>query len=259
MDLHLTGKSALVTGASRGIGLATIHALEAEGVRVVAADRSISPELSATGAITINADLSQQNAAHKLVSQTVSKLGGLDILINNLGGGDSLQGGLLDFDEEQWHRTFELNFFATVRTTRAAIPTLIDTGGVIVNVSSLGAKAPVGNPLPYTSSKAALDAFGKGVSEEFGPQGVRVKTVSPGPVREALRRSSDGQNTRLAESLGASHDALLNEIPVKLGLTTGRLVEAHEVAALITYLTSSVADSVVGSDHLIEGGALKTV
>ncbi|MGH8881901.1 MAG: SDR family oxidoreductase, partial [Stackebrandtia sp.] len=139
------------------------------------------------------------------------------------------------------------------------LPELLNDGGVMVNVSSLGAKTPGGNPLPYAVAKAALDTFGKAISEEFGPQGVRVKTISPGPVRTAMWESPDGHGAKLAASLGISHETLLKELPNQLGLTTGRLIEASEVAAFITYLTSPLADSVVGSDHLIEGGAFKSV
>ncbi|ADD42047.1 SDR family NAD(P)-dependent oxidoreductase [Stackebrandtia nassauensis] len=260
MDLQLSRKIALVTGASRGIGLATVRALEAEGVRVVAASRSISDGLRSTGAITIPADLSHPDAPAELVAATIEKLGGLDILVNNVGGGDGAQlGGLLDFDDATWRDTFELNFFAAMRTARAAMPGLLASGGVIVNISSIGAKVPGGNPLPYASAKAALDAFGKSMSEEFGPRGVRVKTVSPGPVRTAMWESPDGHGAKLAESLGISHEALLQAMPGQLGLTTGRLVEPEEVAAFVTYLTSPLADSIVGSDHLIDAGAVKSV
>lgn len=260
MDLQLRRKRALVTGASRGIGLATVRALEAEGAYVVAAARTTSDELRSTGAITIATDLSRPEAPAALVDTAVDRLGGLDILVNNVGGGDgALLGGFLDFDDAQWYRTFELNFFAAMRTARAAVPRLLDDGGVIVNVSSLGAKAPGGNPLPYATAKAALDAFGKAMAEEFGSQGVRVKTVSPGPVRTGMWESADGHGAGLAAALGIGQDALLANLPAQLGLTTGRLVEAEEVAAFITYLASPLADSIVGSDHLIDGGALKTV
>ncbi|MGH8877294.1 MAG: SDR family NAD(P)-dependent oxidoreductase [Stackebrandtia sp.] len=260
MDLQLSRKVALVTGASRGIGLATVRALEAEGVRVVAAARSVSDGLLSTGAITIPTDLSRPEAPAALVDAVIEKLGRLDILVNNVGGGDgAMLGGLLDFDDAQWYETFELNFFAAMRTSRAAIPRLLDDGGVIVNVSSLGAKAPAGNPLPYTTAKAAMDAFGKSVSEEFGPRGVRVKTVSPGPVRTGMWESPDGHGAKLAASLGISQEQFLANMPAQLGLTTGRLVEPEEVATFIAYLTSPLADSIVGSDHLIDGGALKSV
>lgn len=260
MDLQLSRKRALVTGASRGIGLATVRALEAEGVRVVAASRSVSDGLRSTGAITIATDLSQPEAPAALVAEAVDKLGGLDILVNNVGGGDgALVGGFLDFDDKQWQGTFDLNFFAAMRAARAALPHLLDNAGVMVNVSSIGAKAPGGNPLPYATAKAALTALGKALSEEFGPRGVRVKTVSPGPVRTGMWESPDGHGAKLAASLGITQQKLLDSLPEQMGLITGRLVEPEEVAAFITYLTSPRADSVVGSDQLIDGGAVKSV
>lgn len=262
MDLQLSGKAALVTGASRGIGLATVAALTAEGVRVVAAARTVTPELEKTGALAIPVDLATAGGPAELVTRATAELGGLDLLVNNVGGGsgDSGQtGGFLSLDDQQWQETFELNFFAAVRATRSALPELVRRRGAVVNVSSNGARMPHAGPIPYTTAKAALTAFGKALAEEFGAQGVRVNTVSPGPVRTALWEAEDGYGAELAASMGVPHDVLLSALPGRMGMLTGRLVEPAEVAGLVTYLLSPLASSTTGADHLIDAGATKTV
>ncbi|MCE4946728.1 SDR family NAD(P)-dependent oxidoreductase [Streptomyces sp. VTCC 41912] len=259
MDLQLNGKTALVTGASRGIGLAVVHALAAEGVRVVAAARTPTPELAAAGAIPVAADLSDPAAAARLVTEAVAELGGLDILVNNVGGGDGgLSGGFLDLTDAQWEQVVDLNFFATVRVTRAALPALAAARGAIVNVSSIGARVPHGGPVAYTTAKAALTAFGKALAEEFGPQGVRVNTVSPGPVRTDMWESPTGYGAELATAMNIPHADLLAGLPAAMGMLINRLVEPDEVASLVAYLASPRAAATTGTDHLIDGGAVKT-
>jgi NAD(P)-dependent dehydrogenase (short-subunit alcohol dehydrogenase family) len=259
MDLQLTGKTALVTGASRGIGLAIAAALAAEGVRVVAGARTITPELKETGATGIAADLSTPDGPAALVEQTIDAVGDLDLLVNNVGGGDGgLVAGFADLTEEHWQRTFDLNFFSAVRTTRAALPSLLRRRGGIINISSIGARLPHSGPMPYTTAKAALTAFGKALATEVGPQGVRVNTVSPGPVRTALWEATDGHGAAMAESLGISLDELLTRLPAEAGMTTGRLIEPAEIAALVAFLASPHAASTAGTDHLVDGNAIKT-
>ncbi|MEU0935875.1 SDR family oxidoreductase [Embleya sp. NPDC005971] len=261
MDLRLNDKTALVTGASRGIGLAIVTTLRDEGVRVLAAARTITPELAATGAHTMVVDLARADGPIRLAERAAAEFGRLDVLVNNVGGGDAADndqtGGFLSFTDEQWLASFELNFLAAVRTTRATLPALIEARGAIVNISSLGARAPHHGPVPYTSTKAALTAFGKALAEEFGPQGVRVNTVSPGAVRTAMWEAPDGYGAQLAASMGLSHEQLLAALPGATGVLTGRFVEPAEVASTVAYLVSPLAGSVTGTDHLVDGGAHK--
>ncbi|MCX4808817.1 SDR family oxidoreductase [Streptomyces sp. NBC_01214] len=262
MDLQLTDKAAVVTGASRGIGLAIVSALVSEGMRVVAAARTITPELKATGAIGVSVDLSKADGPARLVARAEAELGKLDLLVNNVGGGDAGEGqtgGFLTFTDQQWHDAFDLNFLASVRTTRAALPHLANSRGAIVNISSNGARTPHAGPITYTTAKAALTAFGKALAEEFGPQGVRVNTVSPGPVRTDMWEGPDGYGAELARSMGLEQEQLLERLPTAMGMVTGRLVNPREVAALVAYLASPLAGSTTGADHLIDGGAIKTV
>lgn len=261
MDMQLTGKTALVTGASRGIGLAIVTALLDEGMRVVAGSRTTPPELAESGAIAVRADLSVAEGPARLVERALAELGEIDLLVNNVGGGDGdggQTGGFATFDDEKWHRMFELNFFAAVRTTRAALPSLLRRKGSIVNISSNGARMPHAGPMPYTTAKAALTAFGKALTEEVGPLGVRVNTISPGPVRTSLWESPDGYGAELARSLGVPHEQFLAQLPTGMGVTTGRFVEPAEVAAMVAYLASPQSGSITGADHIIDGGAIKT-
>ncbi|MEU6768226.1 SDR family NAD(P)-dependent oxidoreductase [Streptomyces sp. NPDC046853] len=262
MNLQLAHKTAVVTGASRGIGLSIVSALVSEGVRVVAAARTITPELKATGAIGVSVDLSEADAPARLIDRAEAELGGLDLLVNNVGGGDAGEGqtgGFLSFTDQQWYDAFELNFLASVRTSRAALPHLTRSRGVIVNISSNGARTPHAGPVTYTTAKAALTAFGKALAEEFGPQGVRVNTVSPGPVRTDMWESPRGYGAELAKSMGLEQEQLLAGLPTAMGMVTGRLVNPDEVAALVAYLASPLAGSTTGADHIIDGGAIKTV
>jgi NAD(P)-dependent dehydrogenase (short-subunit alcohol dehydrogenase family) len=117
---------------------------------------------------------------------------------------------------------------------------------------------PHAGPMPYTTAKAALTAFGKALAEEVGPQGVRVNTISPGPVRTSMWEAPDGYGAQLARAAGVPHAEFLAGLPTGLGLTTGRFVEPAEVAALVGYLASPLSGSIAGADCLIDGGAIKT-
>ena len=260
MDLQLKDKSAVVTGASRGIGLAIVETLVAEGVRVVAAARTSTPELRDTGATVVQVDLAAADGPHQLISSALGELGEIDLLVNNVGGGDGgIASGFLTLEDHRWQQMFELNFFAAVNITRAALPSLIRRSGAVVNISSNGARMPSSGPIAYTTAKAALTAFSKALAEEFGPQGVRVNTVSPGPVRTALWEDPAGYGGVLAKEMGVTHEQLLAGLPQAAGMVTGRLVEPAEVAALVVQLCSPQAASIVGADLIIDAGALKTV
>ncbi|GHB37377.1 3-oxoacyl-ACP reductase [Streptomyces viridiviolaceus] len=260
MNLGLASKTAVVTGAGRGIGLATVRTLTDEGVRVIGAARTITPELKETGALTVSADLSTAEGVAALMDRALAESGGVDLLVNNVGGGDDVEPvGFLDTDDEQWTRVFDLNLLSAVRASRAALPSLIERRGAIVNVSSINSRLPAAGPVAYSAAKAALAALGKSLAEEFGPRGVRVNTVSPGVVRTSVWEDPDGFGGKVAASAGAEHADFLRQIPQAFGITTGRITEPQEVASLIAFLLSDVAKNITGADHVIDGGTVKTL
>jgi NAD(P)-dependent dehydrogenase (short-subunit alcohol dehydrogenase family) len=260
MELGISGKTALVTGASRGIGLAIAEALAAEGVRVVGASRTVTPELEKVAAATVSADLSTREGAEGIAEAAVKAVGGIDFLVNNVGGGDverMVIGGFLDVPPEQWASVFDLNLFSAVWTTRAALPGIVERRGAIVNVSSVNGRTPSGAPVGYAEAKAGLTMFSKRLSEEVAPLGVRVNTVSPGVIGSSLWRDEERFGGKVAEAFGVAHADLLEGIPGQFGIASGRIGEPEEVADLVAFLLSERAANIHGADHVIDGGTLK--
>ena len=260
MELGISGKTALVTGASRGIGLAITEALAAEGVRVVGAARTITPELKKAAAATVPVDLSTRDGAASVVERAIAEVGGIDFLVNNVGAGDADRlslGGFLDTGDEQWQAIFDLNLFSAVWTTRAALPSMLDRRGAIVNLSSINARVPTGSPVGYAEAKAALTQLSKRLSEELAPRGVRVNTVSPGVVSSPLWTDPNGFGGKVADAFGVGHGDLLAGIPEQFGIASGRITTPEEVAALVAFLLSDRAGNIHGADYVIDGGTLK--
>ena len=259
MNLNLATKTAVVTGAGKGIGLATVRTLIDEGVRVMGAARTITPELKESGALAVSADLSSAEGVSALIDSALAEFGGIDLLVNNVGGGDKATVDFLDADDAEWIQAFDINVLSAVRATRAALPSLIERRGSIVNISSIMARMPGGFPVAISSAKAALSALGKALSEEFGPQGVRVNTISPGLVRTSVYQDPNGAVSQWAAASGMTLDEFTRQMVKGQNVTTGRMAEAEEVAALIAFLLSDVAGNITGADYVIDGGTIKTV
>ncbi|MFD0683860.1 SDR family NAD(P)-dependent oxidoreductase [Actinomadura fibrosa] len=266
MDLKLTGKAAVVTGASKGIGLAVVRTLLDEGARVVAVSRKPTAELDALAGpdlLHVAADLMDPDAPAQAVERAVEAFGRLDVLVNNAGGpppGATLpRFGFLTPSDDDWRAMFEFNLFAVVRAVRAAIPHLLESDAAsIVNVSSGNARRPGPMNFDYNAAKAALNNLTLGLSEEYGPQGVRVNTVSPGPVRTAWWTEEGGAADVLAGATGADRDAVMDSVaPEMMGLTTGRLAEPQEVADVVALLASPRSASTTGAEFAVDSGYLK--
>jgi NAD(P)-dependent dehydrogenase (short-subunit alcohol dehydrogenase family) len=182
MDLYLSRHTAVVTGASRGIGLAVTRGLVAEGVRVTAGARKSSPELDELvrkGIVrAVEVDLAEPGGPARLVAAAGERI---DILVNNVGAAAARPGGFAEITDEDWRASLTVNLMAAVRTTRAVLPVMLAAGkGAIVNVSSANAFLPDPAVMDYSAAKAALASFSKSLSKEVGPHGVRANTVSPG-------------------------------------------------------------------------------
>jgi NAD(P)-dependent dehydrogenase (short-subunit alcohol dehydrogenase family) len=264
VDLGLTGRTAVVTGASHGIGLATAEALASEGVRVVGVARTVTPSLEKAAAAVVPADLGTAVGVDAMIEFAMSTLGGIDVLVNNVGAGDVDKlalgglGGFLEVADDQWRDFLDLNLFSAVWACRAALPSLIERRGAIINVSTTSSRVPVSGPVGYSEAKAALTALSKRLSEEFGPRGVRVNTVSPGVVGSRLWRGDNGIGARMASASGVGLQEFLAALPGQLGITTGRITEPQEVAALITFLASERSANIIGAEIVIDGGMIKT-
>ena len=264
MDLGLQDRIAVVTGASKGIGLAITRALVAEGARVIAGSRSSSPdldELVAGGSVLFESvDLSEPSAPARLVARS-AELGGLDILVNNVGAVAFRFDGYLAITDEQWRDTINLSFLAAVRTTRAAIPLLIERGGGnVVTIGSVNAFLPDPPVVDYSAAKAAVWNLSKSLSKEFGPHNIRFNTISPGPVATELWLGENGVAATAARNLGVDFDTARDQVVASQGgFSTGRFTQPSEVADLAVLLASKRAGNVTGSDFLIDGGLIKTL
>lgn len=266
MHLSFENKVALVTGASKGIGLEVVRGIAAAGGTVIAASRSLTPELSelidAGSVVHGPADLTQHDAAEALAERAVRDYGHLDIVVNNVGGVlNPRLGGFLSVSDDEWIETLELNLMSMVRTCRATIPRLLEGGGgAIVNVSSINAFQPDVGVVDYSASKAGMTSLSKTLSMEFGPQGIRVNAVSPGPVRTPLWLADGGLADKLGAAMGADQAGVMQAVMDGMGgITLGRYGEANEVANVVLFLASDAASLVTGSDFVSDGGVVKTL
>ena len=268
MNLELEGKIAVVTGASKGIGLAVTHTLLGEGVRVVAASRTRTAELDDLVAeghdlTHVAVDLMDPAAPAEVVARATAAFGGLDLLINNAGGpppGDRLpHAGFLSRTDDHWRAMLEFNLMSAVRACRAAIPLMLERGGgAVVNVSSGNGRQPATINMDYAAAKAALINLTKALSEEFGGRGVRVNGVCPGPTVTPWWTDEGGAADIIAGLTGGDRDGVISALaPEMMALTTGRLATAQEVADAVVFLCSPRCASTTGTELVVDSGFLK--
>jgi NAD(P)-dependent dehydrogenase (short-subunit alcohol dehydrogenase family) len=264
LDLDLRGRTAVVTGGGRGIGLAVVRACAREGMRVVAGARHVADatrtELAGSGpeagAVTfVEVDLGHPDGPGQLVEAAGDRI---DVLVNNVGSAPARTQGFLAITDEQWAATFEINLMAAVRTTRAALPVMLaGGGGSIVFTGSVNAALPDPAVLDYSAAKAALASLAKSLSKEFGARGVRVNSVAPGPVATDLWLGTGGVARTVASTTGTTPEQVAAAAAAES--LTGRFSRPEEVADLIVLLAGSPTANVTGSTYTIDGGLISTL
>ncbi|HTP23924.1 MAG TPA: SDR family oxidoreductase [Solirubrobacteraceae bacterium] len=258
MDLRLTDKVAVVTGANKGIGLAITKALAAEGARVVAGSLSTDNLDGLERVTAVAVDLAAPEGPALLVRKAVDEHGRLDVLVNNVGAVRIRVDGFLATSDEEFEWALAMNFFTGLRATRAALGPMLEQGsGSIVNVASVNSFfQPDAATIDYGAAKAAVVNLSKSLSQEFGPKGIRVNCVSPGQVSTDLWLGEHGVAATFADATGVDADTI--RATAAAGIATGRFSTPEEVATLVTMLASDRTANVTGANYVIDGGLIKT-
>lgn len=255
LDLELAGQRALVTGGSRGTGAAVASFLAEQGAQVIATARH-EPEEAMPAVAFVAADVTTAEGCAAVGKAVLDRFGGLDILVNVLGGSSAPAGGFATLSDAQWDREIALNLMAAVRLDRHFLPCMLDQGaGVIVHVTSIQRQMPLPeSTTAYAAAKAALSTYSKSLSKEVGPKGVRVIRVSPGWIEtDAALALAD----RLGADAGTGREGGKEIIMRSLGgIPLGRPAHPKEVAELIGFLCSARAGAITGSEHVIDGGTV---
>lgn len=255
---EFAGKRALVTGGTQGMGRAIVDRLRSSGAIVFTTARS-APVGSAHADFFVAADMGTAEGVATVAAQALDRLGGIDIIVNNVGGSSARAGGHAVLRDEDWQRALDGNLLSAVRLDRALLPTMLrQKSGVIVHISSIQRRMPLHDAtLAYAAAKAALTVYSKGLSNEVGPQGVRVVSVAPGFIETG---AASALIDRLAANAGSSRDVARNGLMESLGgIPIGRPGLPHEVAELVAFLVSDRAASITGSEYVIDGGTLPTI
>jgi 3-oxoacyl-[acyl-carrier protein] reductase len=249
MDLRLEGKACLVTGSTGGIGLETAKLLAAEGARVATCGRSDAPGVGE--ATHVRADLSEPDAPARVVDAATGALGGLDVLVNNVGF--AVQARFEEVPDAEWDSMWNLNVMSYVRAIRAALPHLRASRGSIVNVASTSGKRPsIGMP-HYSVTKAAVLSLSRLVADTYAADGIRCNAVTPGPTATEAWLGDGG----LADQQGGDRQEVLAKVGA--GRPIGRLAEPEEIAAVIAFLASEQASYVTGAAWSADGGTVPII
>lgn len=267
MDLQLGNQVAFIAGSSRGIGRAIAATLLAEGARVVLTGRDETSLRAAAAELTtpasqdrilaVRGDFTHAETISRALDLTVKHFGRLDHLIANLGTGSGKPGW--NQPEEDWHRLFELNFFASVRLGQASLPHLLRnepdadkptaSRGSLLYISSIVALEATPAPLPYSAAKAALNNYAKNLSRQLGPQRIRVNTIAPGNIFFP----GGSWERHLGNRREAVEHMLQTEVPLQ------RFGTPEEIASFAAYLCSPLAGFATGACYVMDGGQTHAV
>ncbi|MEH2411779.1 SDR family NAD(P)-dependent oxidoreductase [Nostoc sp.] len=265
MDLGLKGKVAVITGGDSGIGKATAKLLAEEGAKVTIIDKTseslqiAAQELRKSGEIfTVQADLTQPKEVEAAKEQILERFGTVHILVHAAGitGGT---GDFLELSDEEWYKTIDVDLMATVRTCRAFIGAMRETGwGRVILVSSEDALQPYPEEIPYCACKAAVLNLAKNLSKAYAKDGVLVNAVSPAYIATPM---TDAMMEKRSKQLGVSFheaiDSFLDEQRPHIELK--RRGKPEEVAAVIAFLCSEQSSFVVGSNYRVDGGSVASL
>jgi NAD(P)-dependent dehydrogenase (short-subunit alcohol dehydrogenase family) len=260
VDLGLRDRVCVVTGSTAGIGLATARALVDEGARVVVCGRERRRAEEARdevgAALAVVADLSEAEAPGRVVRRASEVLGGVDVLVNNVGV--AYQVGFEELADDAWDSMWQLNVMSYVRAVRAVVPEMRDRGGgVIVNVASTAAKRPSTGMPNYSVTKAAVLSLSRLVADLYAGAGIRCNAVAPGPTATDAWLGEGGLADQQAARTGKTRDEVL--AAVAAGRPLGRLAEPEEIAAVVTFLSSDRAAYVTGAAWSVDGGTVPII
>ncbi len=252
------GKRVLVTGGTKGMGFAIVALMQERGARVITTARN-RPAVVETNVHFICADIATRDGAELVVDQIDREFGGVDILINCVGGSTAPNGGALALTDTMWEEALQLNLLAAVRLDRALLPGMLaQGGGVIVHISSIQRRLPLyESTLAYAAAKAALSNYSKGLANEFGSRGIRINSVAPGFIETS---AASAMIQRIADHESVSEEAARKQLMESLGgIPVGRPGLPGEVAELVAFLASERAASIHGSEFVIDGGTIRTL
>jgi NAD(P)-dependent dehydrogenase (short-subunit alcohol dehydrogenase family) len=255
-DIHeFSGRSALITGGTRGIGKGIADRLRAGGARVVVAARSLPSSASDD---VIAADVSTADGVAALGAEALDRLGSIDILVHNVGGSGQHEGGAAALTDEDWQAALNANLLAAVRLDRAIIPGMVTRGsGAVVHVTSIQRRAPLPTTIPYAAAKAALTNYSKALSNELAPKGIRVNAVCPGYIETESAY-------RMAEDFGQINNISIDEARKQImesigGIPLGTPGRPADVGELVAFLVSDRAAYITGAEYVIDGGSVRGV
>ena len=259
MDLGLTDKLCVVTGASSGIGLATARRLGAEGARVLLVGRNVERlEVAAArcGGEYLAADVTDADADERIIATCAEQMGGIDVLVNN--AGTSFVRSLQDLTDDDWRDQYELHVMAPMRLMRAAAPRMAKAGGGrIVNVCSSSGKRPSQTNPAYSVTKAAQLSLSRAFADAYARDGVLVNAVAPGPVDSELWLAPGGMADQMAQARGMTPEEALamqrDKVPI------GRYGSPDEIADVIVFLCSARASNVTGAAWSVDGGQVPVI
>ena len=251
---EFSGRSALITGGTRGIGKGIADRLRAGGARVVVAARSVPHETSDD---IIAADVSTADGVATLGAEALDRLGSVDILVHNVGGSGQYDGGAAALTDDDWQSALNANLLAAVRLDRAIIPGMVTRGsGAIVHITSIR-RAPLPTSIPYAAAKAALTNYSKALSNELAPKGIRVNAVCPGYIETESAY-------RMAEEIGQINNISIDEARIRImesigGIPLGAPGRPADVGELVAFLVSDRAAYITGGEYVIDGGSVRGV